>query len=150
MKVLFVYTYNKKTKSENIVTGYGNVLLKLEEYPCTTKTIVDIEEDLKKTFQYEEVLVLNMIPVKDELEEEQTKENETKQTIEELIETIEDEFYKNRWSNTVYITKEGKEITTDVDYVFEWFQEYREVLKERYSIKSNQPVVTIRKQENNH
>lgn len=150
MKVLFVYTYNKKTKSENIVTGYGNVLVKLEEYPCTAKTIVDIEEDLKKTFQYEEVLVLNMIPVKDELEEEQTKENETEQTIEELIETIEDEFYKNRWSSTVYITKEGKEITTDVDYVFEWFQEYREVLKERYGIKSNQPVITIRKQENNH
>ena len=71
MKVLFVYTYNIKTKSENIVTGYGNVLVKLEEYPCTTKTIVDIEEDLKKTFQYEEVLVLNMIPVRDELEEEQ-------------------------------------------------------------------------------
>ena len=122
----------------------------MEEYPCTTKTIVDIEEDLKKAFQYEEVLVLNMIPVKDEVAEEQTKEKETKQTIEELIETIEDEFYKNRWSNTVYITKEGKEITTDVDYVFEWFQEYREVLKERYGIKSNQPVITIRKQENNH
>lgn len=33
MKVLLVYTYNIKTKNENIVTGYGNVLVKLEEQP---------------------------------------------------------------------------------------------------------------------
>nr|WP_185911976.1 hypothetical protein [Clostridium sp. Marseille-P7770] len=53
-----------------------------------------------------------------------------KDLIEELITTIEDEFNK---SNSIrYYCNDGTEIATDVGYVAEWFEEYKEVLRRRY------------------
>lgn len=50
--------------------------------------------------------------------------------IRELIATIENEI--NSSSCTVYVCKDGQQISTDVGYVKEWFDEYKQVLKDRY------------------
>lgn len=49
----------------------------------------------------------------------------------ELISTIEKEFRDTRGSSCEYITKEGKHIETDVGYVHEWWEEYRDILRKR-------------------
>ena len=53
------------------------------------------------------------------------------QFVEELIKTIEDEF-KNSEYSTEFLSKEGQVIHTDVGYAFEWFEEYKEILRKRY------------------
>ena len=55
-----------------------------------------------------------------------------KEFIEELITTIEEEF-EIPGCSTEYECKEGNIISTDVGYVYEWFNEYKEVLRKRYS-----------------
>lgn len=51
--------------------------------------------------------------------------------VEEIIQTIEDEIDKS-WSSE-YLTKEGIKITgMDVNEVYDWFVEYKEILRQRY------------------
>ena len=50
--------------------------------------------------------------------------------IEELIETIESELSHGGCGG--YITKEGIHIATDAGYVYDWFEEYKEILRMRY------------------
>lgn len=53
-----------------------------------------------------------------------------KEIIEEVIDTIEREIMNSTY--TRYRTKEGDYIGTDVIYVEDWFEEYKEVLRARY------------------
>lgn len=55
-------------------------------------------------------------------------------TVIGIINTIEKELDINCGS-CFYQCVEGNLIHTDVGYVYEWFQEYKEVLKKRYGIK---------------
>lgn len=50
--------------------------------------------------------------------------------LEDLIATIESEIDNS--TSTDYKTKEGNCFTTDVGYVYEWFEEYKEILRNRY------------------
>lgn len=53
-----------------------------------------------------------------------------KEVINDLINTIERELQNS--TSTRYRTAEGDYIDTDVDYVYDWFKEYKEVLRLRY------------------
>lgn len=53
-----------------------------------------------------------------------------KALVEDIIKTIEDEL--NQSNELYYRCKDGSEITTDVGYVEDWFNEYKDVLRERY------------------
>lgn len=53
-----------------------------------------------------------------------------KEVIEEVIDTIERELMNS--TSTRYRTKEGDYIGTDVDYIYDWFKEYKNVLRARY------------------
>ena len=52
--------------------------------------------------------------------------------IEELIKTVESELKESNDLN--YKCKEGSCICTDVGYVQEWFNEYKDILKDRYCL----------------
>lgn len=55
-------------------------------------------------------------------------------TISDLIKTIEKEF--DSWGgDTTYRCEDETIIYTDAGFVYEWFQEYKEVLKRRYGIE---------------
>lgn len=51
--------------------------------------------------------------------------------IDEIIQTIDNELENS--SSSTYKAQEG-EITTDVGYIYEWWQEYRKFLKKRYNL----------------
>ena len=53
-----------------------------------------------------------------------------KALVEDIIKTIEEELNQSNQLN--YRCKDGSEITTDVGYVEDWFNEYKDVLRERY------------------
>lgn len=53
-----------------------------------------------------------------------------KEVIEEVIDTIERELMNS--TSTRYRAKEGDYIGTDVDYIYDWFKEYKNVLRARY------------------
>lgn len=53
-----------------------------------------------------------------------------KELIEEVISTIETEIEKS--SSTRYYCEDGDIIPTDVGYVNDWFDKYKEVLRKRY------------------
>lgn len=53
-----------------------------------------------------------------------------KVVIDDLINTIEREIRNS--TSTHYRTAEGDYIDTDVDYVYDWFKEYKDVLRFRY------------------
>lgn len=52
--------------------------------------------------------------------------------VNELIQTIMDEFSNSEYS-TEFLTKEGEVIHTDVGYALEWFEDYSEILRKRYT-----------------
>lgn len=54
----------------------------------------------------------------------------SKEVIDDLINTIERELQNS--TSTRYRTAEGDYIGTDVDYVYDWFKEYKDVLRLRY------------------
>lgn len=54
-----------------------------------------------------------------------------KEFIAEIIETIWRELDNSTFST--YVCENGKEIETDVGYVFDWFEEYAKVLRKKYS-----------------
>ena len=53
-----------------------------------------------------------------------------KEVIDDLINTIERELRNS--TSTRYRTAEGDYIDTDVNYVYDWFREYEDVLRLRY------------------
>ena len=53
-----------------------------------------------------------------------------KEVIDDLINTIERELQNS--TSARYRTAEGDYIDTDVDYVYDWFKEYKDVLRLRY------------------
>lgn len=53
-----------------------------------------------------------------------------KEIIEEVIDTIERELMNS--TSTRYRTREGDYIGADVDYIYDWFKEYKNVLRARY------------------
>lgn len=53
-----------------------------------------------------------------------------KEIIEDVIDTIERELMNS--TSTRYRTKEGDYIDTDVDYIYDWLKEYKNVLRLRY------------------
>lgn len=53
-----------------------------------------------------------------------------KEIIEDVIDTIERELMNS--TSTRYRTKEGDYIDADVDYIYDWFKEYKNVLRLRY------------------
>lgn len=53
-----------------------------------------------------------------------------KALVEDIIKTIEEEL--NQSNQLYYRCKDGSEITTDVGYVEDWFNKYKDVLRERY------------------
>lgn len=53
-----------------------------------------------------------------------------KEVIDDLINTIERELQNS--TSARYRTAEGDYIDTDVDYVYDWFREYEDVLRFRY------------------
>lgn len=53
-----------------------------------------------------------------------------KEVIDDLINTIERELQNS--TSARYRTAEGDYIDTDVDYVYDWFKEYKDVLLLRY------------------
>ncbi len=55
-----------------------------------------------------------------------------KSIVEEIIQTIENELDAS-WSSE-YVTKEGVKITSaDSNEVYDWFNEYKKILRKRYS-----------------
>lgn len=58
------------------------------------------------------------------------KSKSSKVVIDDLINTIEREIQNS--TSTRYRTAEGDYIYTDVDYVYDWFKEYKDVLRFRY------------------
>ena len=52
--------------------------------------------------------------------------------VNELIQTIIDEF-SNSECSTEFLTKEEEVIHTDVGYALEWFEDYSEILRKRYT-----------------
>lgn len=63
MEVLLVYKFNNGVNGN--ISGYGNALVELKEYPCTYDVIEDIEKDLKqKEPTIEQISILNIIPLK--------------------------------------------------------------------------------------
>jgi hypothetical protein len=53
-------------------------------------------------------------------------------TVEDIIQTIKEEI-ENSPSEITYLCEDGTEISTDVGYVKEWFDEYQDVLLRKYS-----------------
>lgn len=53
------------------------------------------------------------------------------EVVEEIIGTIERELDKAT-NNGDYICEDGTTIETDVGYVYEWFDEYKEILRKKY------------------
>lgn len=53
-----------------------------------------------------------------------------KDFIENIIQAIEQELEHS--SSTCYICKNGEKIDTDVGYVEEWFEKYKQVLRQRF------------------
>lgn len=53
-----------------------------------------------------------------------------KEVIDDLINTIERELQNS--TSARYRTAEGDYIDTDVNYVYDWFREYEDVLRLRY------------------
>lgn len=53
-----------------------------------------------------------------------------KEIIEDVIDTIERELMNS--TSPRYRTKEGDYIGVDVDYIYDWFKEYKNVLRARY------------------
>lgn len=51
--------------------------------------------------------------------------------IEELIQTIEEEIINS--GESIYVCKNGRKIITDVGYIKEWFDEYKNILREKFS-----------------
>lgn len=76
--------------------------------------IEELEKEIERLKQYEEHYN-NMRPI----------------FVEELIDTIEQEFKDGHGMSCRYVTKEGKNIETDVGYVHEWWEEYRNILRKR-------------------
>lgn len=70
-------------------------------------------------------------PIKPVLENKREFE---KSIVSGIIKTIEKEF-ENSCSSIQYECEDGTKIHTDVGYVEEWFEQYKEVLKKRYGIK---------------
>lgn len=60
-----------------------------------------------------------------------TKGDVEMKQIDEIIQTIDNELENS--SSSIYNAQEG-EITTDVGYIYEWWQEYRNFLKKRYNL----------------
>lgn len=58
------------------------------------------------------------------------KNKSPKEVIDDLINTIERELQNS--TSARYSTAEGDYIDTDVDYVYDWFKEYKDVLLLRY------------------
>lgn len=58
------------------------------------------------------------------------KNKSPKEVIDDLINTIERELQNS--TSARYRTAEGDYIDTDVDYVYDWFKEYKDVLLLRY------------------
>lgn len=54
-----------------------------------------------------------------------------KEVVEEIIGTIEREIDKSP-NNADYICEDGTIIGTDVGYVYEWFEEYKDILRKKY------------------
>lgn len=59
------------------------------------------------------------------------KEVNKKELIEEIINTIYEEIENS--GDSYYVTKENQEFSADVGYVKEWLDDYKEVLRKRYS-----------------
>ena len=59
------------------------------------------------------------------------KEENKNATVEEIIDTIYQEIENS--GDSYYVTKENQEFSADVVYVKEWLDDYKEVLRKRYS-----------------
>ena len=59
------------------------------------------------------------------------KEENKNATVEEIIDTIYQEIENS--GDSYYVTKENQEFSADVGYVKEWLDDYKEVLRKRYS-----------------
>ena len=53
-----------------------------------------------------------------------------KDVIEDLLSTIEKELHNS--GQTIYICEDSTHIVTDVCYVEEWFDEYKEKIRKKY------------------
>lgn len=51
--------------------------------------------------------------------------------VEEIIGTIEKEIDESP-NTSRYICEDGTNISTDVDYVYDWFEKYKDVLRKKY------------------
>lgn len=94
-------------------------------YTMDDSTCRDIARETIKSL--EEVQEYRKLGTVEEIKNIQSK------TIHDLINTIQKEIDMS-WSS-IYECEDGTEITTDVGYVYDWFQEYKEVIKKKYGIK---------------
>lgn len=62
--------------------------------------------------------------------EEETKQDARKELVEEIISTIDREIDNSL--SAIYKCDDGTEISTDVGYVYDWFKEYKEKLREKH------------------
>lgn len=53
--------------------------------------------------------------------------------VEEIIKLIESELESPETNSTEYHCENGTNISTDVGYVYDWFDEYKEVLRKKYN-----------------
>lgn len=57
--------------------------------------------------------------------------------VEGLITTIWNEIYSSPY-NMEYVCEDGTVIRTDVEHLIDWFEEYQDVLRRRYGIKTRE------------
>lgn len=62
MKILIVCFYN----SEEFNYGVGNYEMNVNRFPLSIEEIKNIEDEIKKTLNFSNMIVLNMMPLEDD------------------------------------------------------------------------------------
>ena len=57
MKILIAYSYN----NEDFTFGFGNYEVNVNRFPLSIEEIKNIENEIKKTLNFSNVIVLNMM-----------------------------------------------------------------------------------------
>lgn len=67
------------------------------------------------------------------------KDSKINQLVEEMIRTIDEEIENS--GSVCYTTKEGYKLSgADINDIYDWFEQYKEVLRERYPKEKNKQV----------
>ena len=95
------------------------------------RVINELKKQHLESITLDEVSVLIYEIIKKYNNMNSQKEGNKNATVEEIIDTIYQEIENS--GDSYYVTKENQEFSADVGYVKEWLDDYKEVLRKRYS-----------------